>query len=254
MQTMVEMGQKVYTAIFKRVWRSLKEEYKKMYRLNSIHLPVWKTGPDGLKVTVMDFQGNPDNIRPVADPHLVDERSQKEQAAMLLQASQTMPGFDKEKVTKRWLKAMRVDGIDQIYPGVAKTGPLPNPKVQVEQMKLQLGEKKLALEKMEFAAQLQEDMKVNQATIIKLHAESAALMAGVDADKRGHEIAALELQLGFLKAHNEAAKGRIDQLLKGIELDQQKQTADADRAAMGGAEGESKSDGGSDTNVGASDA
>ena len=246
MQVMEEMGAKVYTAIFKRIWRSFKEEYKKLYKLNGIYLPIYTSGPEGLKVTAADFKGNPDNIRPVADPHLVSERSQQEQAIMLDQLAMTHPGFDRDLVTKRVLKAFRVDGIDQIFPGSQKTGPLPNPKVQVEQMKMQFQQAKLQQDKLEFVAQLQEDMKKNQAEIIKIHAETAEIMAGIQSVETGHKIALMELQLGMLKEHNLKAKNSIDQILKGMELENDAKQAEA-KANSGGVDssgGAAKSTGG----------
>jgi len=37
---MVEMGQKIYTAIFKRIWRSSKEEFAKLYKSNGLFMQL----------------------------------------------------------------------------------------------------------------------------------------------------------------------------------------------------------------------
>jgi len=35
---MIEQGMKVFSSIYKRVYRSLKSEYKKLYRLNRLYM------------------------------------------------------------------------------------------------------------------------------------------------------------------------------------------------------------------------
>ena len=44
-RAMVEQGQKIYSAIFKRIWRSLKREFQKLYKLNAVHLRQRKLNP-----------------------------------------------------------------------------------------------------------------------------------------------------------------------------------------------------------------
>ena len=73
-QTMVEQGTKIYSAIFKRIWRSMREEFKKLYVLNSIYLPIKTTyGESGAFAMREDYLGDPSTVVPVADPHISSE-------------------------------------------------------------------------------------------------------------------------------------------------------------------------------------
>ena len=84
-QTMIEQGQKVYAAIFKRIWRSLKQEYKKLYILNAIHLPAGKTyfaGSDTY-ISKFDYLGDSSSVVPVADPNVMSDQSRFKQAQFL---------------------------------------------------------------------------------------------------------------------------------------------------------------------------
>jgi len=56
---MLDQGQKVYAAIFKRIWRGMKEEFKKIYHLNAIFLPLKQTfGEGGIPISREDYIGS----------------------------------------------------------------------------------------------------------------------------------------------------------------------------------------------------
>lgn len=214
MQSMVEAGQRIYAAIFKRVWRSEKEEFKKLYKLNQRWVPE-----QGQIAGKADYLGNPDYCVPSADPNIVSDHMRMVQAQALREAAMSSPGYDREAVERNFLRAMKIDGVDALYPGVEKTGPLPNPKMALVQVK----EKDLELKKMEFIASLQEEQKLNQAKIIKLNAEAALAMEEAGGVKEGHQIALFEAQLGAAKLHSEHINSQIQHFMKGIELDQKQQ-------------------------------
>lgn len=221
--SMVEMGQKIYSAIFKRIWRAEKEEFKKLYKLNAVYLP-----DKGALADREDYLGNPDQCVPAADPNVTSDHMQFVQAQAIREAAGQVPGYDREAVERRFLKAMKVEGVDTLFPGMQKTGPLPNPKMALVQVK----EKQLQLQQMEFAAEMQETVKLNQATITKLMAEAALAMEEAGGIKEGHQIAMFEAQIGAMKAHNEHLKNQIGHLLKGAEIEQRGR-ADGGGAGVG---------------------
>ncbi len=68
-RTTNENGMQMFNMIFKRVWRSLKEEFKKLYGLNAMYLRTHQTfGPNSEMVMREDYIGDPDQIAPVANP------------------------------------------------------------------------------------------------------------------------------------------------------------------------------------------
>ncbi len=217
-QSMVEQGQKIYSAIFKRIWRSMKQEFKKWYVLNGIHLPAKQSfGVEGAFALREDYLGDPSTVVPVADPNITSSSDKFNRAKFISDRSMVAAGYDHDEVEKHLLAAAEIHDTDKIYVGIQKTGPLPNPKVQVEQMKLQFQQAKLQQDKIEFMQELQETARVNTAKITELMAKAAMEVEQAGGVKEGHMIAAFEAQIGALKNHNDALNGRIKLLMDGMQ-------------------------------------
>ena len=206
-QTMVEQGMKIYSAIFKRQWRGLKAEFKKLYKLNAMFLETGRR---------QYLLGDPNRVVPAADPMVVSESQRLQQALTLKQAAMTTPGYALQEVEKNFLRALHVDGVEVLYPGPDKVPPLPNPKMAVEQAKLQFQQMKLKQDMQQFIMQLQSDRALNQAKIIELQARAmkeAAEAQGVDV---GHRIAAFEAAIGALKVHDDSLRGHLELAQQGM--------------------------------------
>ncbi len=216
-RSMIEQGAKIYSAIFKRCWRSMKEEFKKRYLLNGIYLPERQGfGTQGGFALREDYLGDPAAIVPVADPRIASEGERLQQAVALKQAAATTPGYNPKEVELRYLKALRIDGIETVYPGPDKTGPLPNPKMMVEQAKTEREKLKLKAQQMEFLMSMEEESKLNEAKIVELKAKAAEHLANAQGVQSGHEIAAFEAAIGALKVHNESLDRQRKHLLEGM--------------------------------------
>ena len=234
-QSMVEQGQKIFSAIFKRVWRSMKEEFKKLYVLNSIYLPMTTMfGPEGQRVLREDYKGDPNRITPTADPSVTSDRQRQQLAMTVKQLAMQSPGYNVPEVERNLLKAMHVDGIDIIYPGPEKIPPQPNPKVQIEQMKAQVKQAQLQADMQKFAAELMEQRRLNSAKILQLEAQAAKLIEEAGGVQKGHEIAAFEAAIGALKTHDEAIRSRLELFMKSMEGKE-----DGGRQAVSGVAGSS---------------
>ena len=226
-QTMVDQGMKVYKAIFKRVCRSMKEEFKKLYILNAINLPDEPTyfGTTDLWVQRLDYLEDPRGVAPVADPNVVSEAMRFQIATAVKQSAMTTPGYDIPAVERNWLQALHVEGYEVLYPGPDKVQPLTNPKVQVEQIKQQAKQAELQFRQLEFVANLQEERKLNQAKIVELMAKAALELEQAGGVKTGHQIAAFEAAIGALKLHHDVLTKQIELLMKGMENEQAGQGA-----------------------------
>lgn len=222
-------GQKIYAAIFKRIWRSMKEEFKKLYILNGINMPVRAAFSEQNFALREDYLGNPDEIAPAADPAVASDAMAFAQAQMVKQAAMTTSGYDLIEVEKMFLRAMKVPGIDLIFPGPDKVPGIPNPKVQVEQIKLQGKQMQFKQEQAQFAAKLMEDQRLNSAKIHQLEAQAISLLAAVEGDKENREVNALNAAIGALKTHNDMLVARVGAILDSIEVG----------AEHGGTEGDS---------------
>ena len=228
-RTMIEQGSKIYSALFKRIWRSMKEEFKKLYLLNGVYLPAKQNFGAGSFILQEDYLGDPNAVIPVADPRVTSETQRLQQAIMLKQSAMTTPGYDREAVERRFLQASHVDGIDQIFPGMQKTGPLPNPKVQIEQMKLQAKMADIKFKTQKAVLEMQEEHLLNAAKITELEARAQKEIAEAGGVQTGQLIAAYEAAIGAMKAHNDSVAKQIELLMKGME--------DGNRDQQGGVPG-----------------
>lgn len=222
-QEMIRQGSKIYNDIFKRVWRCMKEEFRKLYILNGVWLPSKVIFRDGATAYREDYLLDSSQVVPAADPNMASEAERTQQAVMLKQAAASTPGYDVEEVERQFLRSIRVENLDSVYPGLEKKPPPPNIKLQLENMRLQGKVMVAKQQQMQFAAKLMEDQRVNQANIVKIEAEVVKILADVKGDAQDRQINALNTALGALKAHDESLRKRIELLLQGLELDQQGQ-------------------------------
>lgn len=221
MQTMVEMGQKIYTAIFKRIWRSSKEEFGKLFKLNGIFLPLDTPQPGG--ATRADYQGSADKISPVADSNVTSDTMRLQMAGALKQAAMSTPGYDRDAVEVRYLKALRVEGIQAVFPGTKGQPPAKDPKLVIEETKIQgrLAEqdKLLQHQMQQFAMTLQEEQRLNNAKITELEAKSQNEAANAQTEQAYAQVAIINTEISRVKAENEHIATRIDQLLKAAKIE-----------------------------------
>jgi chaperonin GroES len=91
---MIEQGLKVFTSIYKRVFRSLKSEYKKLYRLNRLYMDEEEyitVLDDQMAIFQKDYDGKDLDVVPVADPTVSSEAQRLARAQAILNALQFNP-------------------------------------------------------------------------------------------------------------------------------------------------------------------
>lgn len=233
-RNMVEQGMKVFSGIYKRTYRGMKEEFRKLYRLNELYLSdsqEFVNPKTGFAMTVLaqDYSLPSSKIRPVADPHYVSDSQRLMQAQALLQASMQNPGYDRYQVNKFYLQTLRIPAPDLFYPdpkGPRAVPPPPNPKLQIEQMKAQAKQMEAQMTMKVKLFELLEEHELNRAKIHKLEAEAAKALAEAGGVEAGHRIAAFEASIGAAKLQQEGTIKSIEllrnliQQLKGPENDQ----------------------------------
>lgn len=147
----IEQGMKVFTAVYKRLYRSLGEEFQKLARLNNLYLnPNTYVDVVDMEVGPDDFDVSKHNIVPGADPTAVSqtEKLLKAQGLMELLSTGTL---DPVKVVKRVLDAQEQPNWEELLiQQVAETGQMPeappDPKMQEMQMKSQLEQQKIGMQ------------------------------------------------------------------------------------------------------------
>ena len=217
----VEQGMKVFSGIYKRTYRSLRDEFRLLFRLNQLYITdtlffTDARDEDGT-VLVKDYAGDASSIRPSADPHIVSDSQRIQQAEAVRQASLATPGYNRYEVEKMYLKALKVPNIDQLFPDPKGPNAVPPPtnlKVQIEQekgkIKLQEAQLNMKLE----AMKLQEEALLNQAKIQELQAKAVYELEQAKGVSTGHEIALIEAQIGAAKTQNDHLMKHVEMMLK----------------------------------------
>lgn len=145
----IEQGMKVFTAVYKRVYRSLKSEFKKLFELNGVYAdPQQYSSVVDVPIGPNDFDNSAYDVCPGADPNTATQTEKLMKAQGLMELLPTGV-LDPVKVVLRVLEAQEQPNIEQLLSQqVAQTGslqPPPDPKLQEMQMKGQLEEQKAAL-------------------------------------------------------------------------------------------------------------
>lgn len=210
-RNMTEQGMQVYSVIFKRVWRSMKEEFKKLHRLNGTYMPMRKPfGEQGQFILREDYRSDSNNVIPVADPNITSNAMRVAQAGSIAQRAYSVPGYSLPEVEKAFLRAMRVPNIPTVYPGPDKVPPLPNPKMAVENAKAQVKQGQIAFEKWKFTQELIEEQKLNRAAIAEMEASALKMASDSQDAKAMTAIAKFNTLLEAMKAKDESISKRIE--------------------------------------------
>jgi hypothetical protein len=144
----IEQGMKVFTAIYKRVYRSLAKEYKKLFRLNSLFEENVATALMVLDqpIKVTDYDPKSYDVCPTADPTAVSSTQKLLKAEGLMQVL-PLGTINIQEVTKRILEAQEQPNIEAL---MQQPTPPQDPKVEAQKQKAQMdqvaGQQKMQME------------------------------------------------------------------------------------------------------------
>lgn len=230
-RSMIEQGQKVFSGIFKRIWRSFKQEFRKLYKLNGEFLgdTIEFAGVPNF-LSAADFRQDPTSIIPSADPTITSDATRLTQAQILRQAALSNPAYNIDEVETRFLDALQIDGIQQVYLGMQHARPIMTPQIMVQNLKNEVMMQKIQYEKMKFLATMQEQKAFNQAKIVNLYAQAAMFEAQAGGEKNAAEIAKFTTMIEALKSHISMIDDAIATAQRGL-------TDGADPNSTGGVPG-----------------
>lgn len=138
-QTTVEQGMKVFTAIYKRTYRSLSKEFEKVFRLNSLYDENFEKAQLILDepISKEDYNRKLYDVCPTADPTAVSSTQKQLKAEMLMRVIPL--GLNMDEVKKRVLEAQEQPNIKALLmnPDGQPAQPPPDPKVAQVQAKAQ---------------------------------------------------------------------------------------------------------------------
>lgn len=217
-RTMAEQGMKIFNGIFKRTHRSLKQEFRKLYRLNQIFVTdntqyVSNAKSQGI-VLASDYDGPVTDVMPTADPSVTSDAQRVAQANVVAQRVAATPGlYNRYESEYTLLKAMKITNIDKILPdpkGPNAVPPPQNPKVQIEQMKMQAKQAESELAMKMGLLKLMSEAELNQAKIEKLKAEAESIKVGVATEGEKMRIQEINSQIALQRERREGILGSIE--------------------------------------------
>ena len=209
MDAMIEQGMKIYTAIFKRTWRALKEEFRKIYILNGLYQPPQ---------IAQYFYGDPRLCCPTADPNIASDAERRTRALIIAERAQTVPGYNPVAVEMNLLTALKVDNPQDYYQGPpAEQGP--SEKLQIEMLKQQGKDKDRQMAMQQLVIELQAGQPKVQAEIAALMAQVQESLANAEDARDNRTIVTMQTLMSLLKQREETVGNMLDKLIKISEIE-----------------------------------
>jgi len=155
----IEQGMKVFTAVYKRVYRSLTSEFRKLYILNAEYMnPEEYISVLDTEIQQSDYTtGAADDVIPGADPTAVSSQEKQQKVQALMQLLQ-LGTIDPMAVTQLYLEAHEIPEPQKYMK--QPSPPPPDPKMEAIKAKAQVDQQKAQID-MQTA---QHKMQLEQAT------------------------------------------------------------------------------------------
>ncbi len=200
----VEQGMKLFTAIYKRVYRAQSKELKKLYELNRYYLdPEEYVSVLDEPIQQSDYDAPPDDLIPAADP---SASSNTEKLAKVEALAQLLPlgTINPMALTMRWLEAMDETQPEQLIIPPEQQQQKPDPKVEAEKAKTQIKQ-----------AESQHKMQMEE---LKMQLEQQKQTMQIQLEKQRME---MQMQFEAMKQQLELAKARNETMVEGAKHQQQ---------------------------------
>ena len=140
----IEQGMKVFTAVYKRIYRSLTKEFRKIYALNREYMNQEEyISVLDEPVQQSDYEGPEDDIIPGADPTAVSSQEKQAKLQSVMQIMQ-MGTIDPMWFTQQYLEAHEIPNADKavrqpsVHPHLILRLKHSRPRPQLDQQKAQM--------------------------------------------------------------------------------------------------------------------
>ena len=185
----IEQGLKVFSAIHKRLFRAFRSEYKKLFRLNHLYLDptnYFTVLDNPQAIGAQDYDPKSCDVIPVADPNELTNSQKVLKAQMLMELRGQ--GLNDGEINKRMLEALQVPEIEKL---LNAPPPPPDPKIVIEEQKVQLDKARLDFEVMKY----DDERRQIQATTEKILAQAIESIAKAEATEVGPQLEIYKAQL-----------------------------------------------------------
>jgi chaperonin GroES len=224
----IEQGMKVFTAVYKRVYRALTSEFRKIYLLNRMYMnPEEEVSVLDFPMEQSDYVGPEDDIYPGADPTAVSSQEKQAKVQAIMQLLQ-LGTIDPMAVTKLYLEAYEIPNAESYIKQPQQ--PAPDPKMQAIQAKAQVDQQKaqidmqVAQHKMQLEAATKEQEMKMKAAQLQQELESKKVQAILDS-QLAQAAAASKIQIGQQEAQakmgQQAQQSQLNLITQGLSHQQQ---------------------------------
>lgn len=197
----LDQGMKVFTAIYKRIRRSLTKEFQKVYALNYYYLNEDKTKVlfDGAaKMTREMYNKNNMLVYPSADPNISHKSEKMEQVQMLLQLL-PLGGWNDYEIKMRILDAMEIPNPELlVIPPEQGGGPPPDPALLKVQETAKENEFRRQYDVVKLKHEIETD--IEELDVKKAEAETKRLGTMLDAFAQGANVSLKSRELAIKDA------------------------------------------------------
>lgn len=219
---LIEQGMQVFSAIYKRIYRSLKSEYKKLYKLNGKYLDpetYFRVLDEAEAVGPEDYAEGDFDIIPVADPNVVTNMQKLARAEYLAQFMDD-PYLDGNEVRRRMFEAANIDDMDMLF---AKEQ-APDPAVLLKADELEIKKRDHELKKGDLELK---EIEL-EGKLALWEAQGIKALADAEGVEPGQQITALKAMMDGL---NTRAKLTIEEDKRHEEAEQQ-ETQNVDQGTV----------------------
>lgn len=207
---LIEQGQKVFSAIYKRVHRSLKQEFKKLYRLNKLYLlpeDYYRFQDKVEPIYLEDYQGDDTDVAPVSDPTLVSDAQELTRAEALLQFRGD-PLVNQRLLREKYIVALKEQDVEALLDTKDNPPPPMDPaQAQKMQQELQAKGEELAQQEQAIGEQIKQSQDDAAQREQALAEQVQQAQQDLAAKEQQLDMAAMELQSEM--AALEAAKNEL---------------------------------------------
>ncbi len=203
----LEQSQKVFTGIYKRNYRDMRTEFRKLYILNSKFLDpeeyftIIDTGDDS-SIYFEDYQSDPTDIRPAADPSMSSKQERMAQATTLMQMSNGAPGYNIYKIQIRALEALEIPNIEEILPDPQGENAIPQQPDIANEAKMMSAQADAQYK----AADIQIKAMLADGQLLELETRAILNLAKAESEEDGTQIALYNTQISELKEKREVLR------------------------------------------------
>lgn len=228
LQSLMDQGLKVFSSIQKRLYRSQKDEYKKLFMLNKYYLDPYieqNVLDDKLAISQNDFNDKDVDVIPVADPNISSDAQVVGRIQFLMSLLETSREVDRREILMRALEFAKIPSPEKILPPPDPNAPPPPEILKLQaDMHAKADELKIKGEELELKKkdQILKALEL-EAKIIELKTKSILNIANAEAAEAGTQLQDYQMSLDSMQS-------KLDNIMEHKQMDHEKEMQDKDIA------------------------